>query len=145
MESQPKIFDVAFLREIERQQKERQRYEQDGSDQARKALKEIVNGPKFQGVAEVFPIAQAQCAAGEEGGVGSVSHRDVNAAHHQNERGFSGRQVEVVDAGDLLVASGLVSVRTLGPNAVAVGKNIKVEGLRTEGRVLRDRQFDEQG
>jgi len=25
MESQPKIFDVAFLREIERQQKERQR------------------------------------------------------------------------------------------------------------------------
>jgi len=32
---------VAFLREIERQQKERQRYEQDGSDQERKALKRL--------------------------------------------------------------------------------------------------------
>src|SRR5208337_2435589 len=135
MKSQPKIFDVALLCEIKCQQEERQRHEQNGSDQPRKALEETMNGPEFEGAAEVFAVAQAQRAVGEEGRIGFVAHRNIDAAHNENERGIGGRQVEIIDAGDLLIARRLASVRAIRPNVAAVGKDIEVKCLRADGRV----------
>ena len=125
IQRQPQIFDVALLGEIESQQEERQHDQQNGVDQPWQAFKEVMRGPQFQCAVQVLPVAEAQFAVGKEAGVGAVSERKVGGAHRQSQRGLGGSQVQIVDAGDLLVALGGVPMRSLGLNQPAVGEDIR--------------------
>ncbi len=90
IESQPQIFVVAFLCEIERQQKQRQHNQQNGIDQAGQALKEAMCRPQFQRPVQVFPVPQMQCPVGEEVGICTISHGNVDTPHHQGKGRFIG-------------------------------------------------------
>ena len=82
----------------------------------------------------------------KETGIGSQSKGNVNGAHHQGERGLRRRQIQAVNAGDLLKALRGGGVWPLGLNRLAVGEDIQAQRLGAEGEidVLCDRQFDEQ-
>ena len=57
MQGQPKVFAVALLGGIKRQQKQRQREEKKRADQSRQALEKTMVRPQFELAVQVFPVA----------------------------------------------------------------------------------------
>ena len=63
---------------------------------------------------KVVAVAEAQFSVGKEAGVGAQADWDIDAADDEGEIGVIGREVEVVDTRDLLIALRGVSVWSLG-------------------------------
>ena len=105
-----------------------------------------MGGPELKRLVEVFEVAQTQHAVGKKAGIRAISERNVNGAHHQGEGGVRGSQIQVVDAGDLLIVLQIVSVRPVRLDLPAVGEDIHTgaRGADGHGGVLGDGQLDEQ-
>src|ERR1035441_10785168 len=94
---------MPFLREKECQQKKREHKQQNGLHQPREAFKEAVGRPEVQRSVQVIAVAQVQAAIRKKAGIGGISEGNVKGAHYQRQGGFSGRDVQVVDASNLLI------------------------------------------
>ncbi len=147
MQGQPEVFDMALLRKVERQQKDGQDQEQDGIYQPGQALEEVSGRPECERPVEIFPIAEAQVAIGEEACVGAIAEGNVGSSCDQGQRGFRRRNVQVVDAGDGLIVLREIPVRAFGIDQFSVGEDIHAgaSGADAEGGGLRDGQLDQQG
>ena len=141
---QPQILDVAFLGDIKRQQEERQHCKQDAINEPGNALEEAVDVPVFERSIQFFRITQAHIAIGKESGVGSKPGGEEDRAQHQGHRGLGGVQLQLINASDLLITLGRVSVRPLGANLPAVGEDIRAQHLLAGGGIFGGRQLDDQ-
>lgn len=145
VQGQPQVFRMAFLREVERQEKDGEHHEEDGVDQLGQALEEHAIGPEIELALNIDGVTEVKRARGEEAGVGVIAECGVDDAHDQGEGGLGGIEIQVVDARDGLKFLGRVAVRTFRLDLLAVGEDFRAEAGRAdfEGGAVRDGQFDE--
>ena len=146
VQGQPEVLDVALLREIEGEEKDGQHHEKHRVHEPRHPLEEVAIGRHIELAHEIGVVAEEKAAAGEKAGVCAVADGSIDGSHRQRERGFRGRHVEIVDAGDLLIMLRSVAVRSLGLDLAAVGEDLgrQCRGAKDDGSALRNGQFDQQ-
>ena len=120
MQRQPQIFDVALLREIESQQKERQNHQQNGINQARQALEKAVRPTTVPASASGRPGCRGEVCDWRRSWCRRCSRREcIDVRTTRVSEVSIGRHVEVVDARDLLIVLRCVAVRAFGLNLLA--------------------------
>ncbi len=77
VQSQPEIFDVTLLNEVENQQESRHDQQQDGHNEAWQPLKKRVHRPQIERLLKVIGIAELERAVVEKVGVCRQAEVDV--------------------------------------------------------------------
>ena len=123
IQGEPKVFVVAFLREVEGKEKEGQDNKED-VNQVGQSLKQGAIGPQIQLVLKIVGISQVEGAAGEEAGICAIAEGDIEGADDEGERSLTGGDVEIENSGNLLILLSVAGVRTLGQNETPVSEDV---------------------
>ena len=87
-------------------------------------LKQCAIGPLIQLTLKIIRIPQGEGAAGKEAGVRAVAEGDIEGTDDEGERGLTGGDVEIVNAGNLLILLSPAGVRSLGQDEASVGEDV---------------------
>ena len=133
VEAQPEILFVALLGKIKGEKKYRQHGKEDGDEEARKALEDGLIPPEIEGAVEVVGVAQDEGAVGEEAGIGGVADGDVKGSDGDDHVGGVRGDVEAIDARHRLVAGGVVAMRTIRLDLLAVREDVNACAAAANG------------